>query len=171
MAAPPLVGAVAASSTGASSGGLTPPAPAPAPATEEPPRRKRGRPRLYDTAPPAAAGAAPPAAAAPGAAPGAPLPPPSKRRRGPKPKYVFPSQQEALGARRERNRQAALESYYRKKARTAELEGAAARLAGENAALERLLAEVEATGKCPLLEPTEAALDLWLAAEVPPPAQ
>lgn len=36
-----------------------------------------------------------------------------KRGRGPKPKYVFGSREEAAGARRERNRKAALDSYYR----------------------------------------------------------
>lgn len=38
---------------------------------------------------------------------------PKKRGRGPKPKYQFGSKEEAVDARRERNRQAALESYYK----------------------------------------------------------
>ena len=36
-----------------------------------------------------------------------------KSGRGPKPKYLFGTQEEAADARRERNRKAALDSYYR----------------------------------------------------------
>lgn len=57
----------------------------------------------------------PAALAAPAAADSNPdaTAPASKRGRGPKPKYVYGSREEAAGARRERNRKAALDSYYK----------------------------------------------------------
>ena len=116
---------------------------------QAPSRRKRGRPRIYDTQPPAAAPTATPTAPGPdggGAEGGACAGPGPKRGRGPKPKYVFSTQQEALGARRERNRKAALDSYYRKKEQTQTLEAERQRLQQENAALGALLAGMAASG-------------------------
>lgn len=72
-----------------------------------PPRRKGGRPRIHHPRAPAAAAAA----AAEGTTP--PAQPYKKSGRGPKPKYIFGSAEEAADARRERNRKAALESYYK----------------------------------------------------------
>lgn len=68
------------------------------------PRRKGGRPRLHH---PTAATAAAGASQAPAQQPY------KKGGRGPKPKYLFGSREEAADARRERNRKAALDSYYR----------------------------------------------------------
>lgn len=80
-------------------------------------RRRGGRPRVShhrDAAAAAGGGASDGGSAS--AAAGAPPPagqPFKKSGRGPKPKYVFSTQEEAADARRERNRKAALESYYR----------------------------------------------------------
>lgn len=63
-------------------------------------RRRVGRPRTAKTTTGAVATAEDPSAQ-------------PKRGRGPKPKYVFTSQEAAADARKERNRKAALESYYR----------------------------------------------------------
>jgi hypothetical protein len=68
-------------------------------------RRQVGRPRVAS----ASAAACPPPQ-------GAPLDPDQqqpKRGRGPKPKYVYQTPGEAADARRDRNRKAALESYYK----------------------------------------------------------
>jgi hypothetical protein len=79
------------------------------------PRRKGGRPRLhYPSALKAAAGA-PADAPADGDASSAPGVQQSYKQsgRGPKPKYIFGTRAEAADARRERNRKAALDSYYK----------------------------------------------------------
>lgn len=98
---------------------------APTAAPVKPPRRRGGRPRVYHhrstaSATAAAGGSAPDSTGAgsgtASAAAGAPPPagqPFKKSGRGPKPKYIFSTQEEAADARRERNRKAALESYYR----------------------------------------------------------
>ena len=59
-------------------------------------------------------------------------------RRGPKPKYKYSNSQEALDARRERNRQAAMNSYYRKREKLEALEAEVRRLESENGALRKL---------------------------------
>lgn len=61
-----------------------------------------------------------------------------KSRRGPKPKYRYSNSQEALDARRERNRQAAMNSYYRKREKLEALEAEVRRLEEENEALRKL---------------------------------
>lgn len=66
----------------------------------------------------------------------------AKRPRGPKPKYVYSTTEEAVDARRERNRRAALNSYYRKRSRVESLESEARRLDSENSALEQLLVKL-----------------------------
>jgi hypothetical protein len=74
------------------------------------PRRRGGRPRLHPASAPADAAAPPrpdPSSA------GRAVEPYKKTGRGPKPKYVFSTREEAADARRERNRRAALESYYK----------------------------------------------------------
>jgi len=84
-----------------------------------------------------------------------------RRGRGPRPKYHYRSAEEAADARRERNRKAALESYYRKRDRAVALQEEQERLAQENAALERLLEQVE-SGAATLSGATEEAVDAWL---------
>lgn len=96
--------------------------------------------------------------------------------RGPKPKYVFATQEEAADARRERNRKAALESYYKKKEHTERLKRQLAALEAENVALQSLLLEMNTTGLCPLSEASQDGIDAWLkaagccAAAAAPPA-
>ncbi len=108
-------------------------------------RRRVGRPR-------AAGAAAAPANDNPG----------GKRPRGPKPKYVYATPDQALDARKERNRKAALESYYRKRQRLEETEEEVKRLEAENAALEKLAVAVEA-GEERLIEASDAGIDAWLS--------
>ncbi|KAL4420571.1 hypothetical protein ABPG75_010227 [Micractinium tetrahymenae] len=151
----------------AAAGGTAAPAAAPAKA----PRRRGGRPRVHH---PRGDSAAPEGEAGDGgsagaltasAAAGAPPPlgqPFKKSGRGPKPKYIFQTQEEAADARRERNRKAALESYYRKKEHTTRLQQQLTDLQEENAALQQLLAEMATTGLCPLLEASNEGIDLWL---------
>ncbi len=75
-----------------------PPAPQrPAAAAQQAKRKRTGRPRVSPR---------PPARCSEGGEA-------QRKRRGPRPKYQFSSREEALGARRERNRQAALLSYYK----------------------------------------------------------
>ncbi|KAL4436329.1 hypothetical protein ABPG77_009891 [Micractinium sp. CCAP 211/92] len=141
----------------------------------KPPRRRGGRPRVYHhrstaSATAAAGGSAPDSTGAgsgtASAAAGAPPPagqPFKKSGRGPKPKYIFSTQEEAADARRERNRKAALESYYRKKEHTERLQRELSDLREENAALQMLLGEMASTGLCPLLEASNEGINLWLA--------
>ena len=77
------------------------------------PRRHGGRPRKQPGAAPAAARRPPASATAAAGAPPATARPFKQSGRTPKPKYVFQTVEEAADARRERNRKAALESYYR----------------------------------------------------------
>lgn len=67
----------------------------------------------------------------------------SKRPRGPKPKYVFSDPEQAAAARRERNRATALQSYYKKKNHTKNLELQVWELEEENNKLIQLLQHVE----------------------------
>ncbi len=121
----------------------------------EKPRRPVGRPRSQ----------APPPSTAPtttAAADGAAAGQQQKRGRGPKPKYIFATNDEALDARKERNRKAALESYYRKRQKTDALNQEINRLKAENALLERLAGDLD-LGVVMLEEATEEGLDAWLA--------
>lgn len=125
----------------------------------------RGRPRRYNlegTSPPAACDAPPAPCQGSANDTAVPCQAADKRGRGPKPKYVFPCQQQAAVARKQRNREAALVSYYRKKARRVELSAEAERLAAENAALERLSAQIQ-RGARPLAEASNQGIDRWLA--------
>lgn len=70
----------------------------------------------------------------------------AKKRRGPKPKYVYSTPEEAAFARKERNRKSALASYYRRRGRIEHLENEKKRLAKENEALEKLLAKIKCEG-------------------------
>ena len=90
--------------------------------------------------------------------------PPQERGRGPKPKNAYRSVEEAADARRERNRKAALESYYKKRERIDALEQEVAGLEGQNATLAMLLGRLQAGEPSPLAEPTERGLDAWLQA-------
>ncbi|KAL4530320.1 hypothetical protein Ndes2526B_g02318 [Nannochloris sp. 'desiccata'] len=117
-------------------------------------RRPVGRPRSQSNAPPAAAPST--------AALAAPVQP-QKRGRGPKPKYVFATNDEALDARKERNRKAALESYYRKRQKTDALNQEIKRLEAENALLEKLAIKIEHGDVVELEEATEEGLNAWLA--------
>jgi Basic region leucine zipper len=91
-----------------------------------------------------------------------------KRTRGPKPKYVFQSNEEAANARRERNRQAALNSYYRKREYIQELQTEISRLERENAALSELHQQIASGAPHSLLEPSEAGIGSWLGSNVKP---
>ncbi|KAI7840577.1 hypothetical protein COHA_005730 [Chlorella ohadii] len=160
MLQPPAAGPPAAA---AAAPALQPAAPAP--------RRKGGRPRIHHPrTPPAAAAGAAPAAVAPAGSSGtidgsaSGVQHYKQGGRGPKPKYVFATQEEAADARRERNRKAALESYYKKKERTAQLTSEVAALQAENAALQSLLLEMHTTGLCPLAEASQDGIDAWLKA-------
>ncbi|KAI3430846.1 hypothetical protein D9Q98_009257 [Chlorella vulgaris] len=128
------------------------------------PRRKGGRPRLhYPSAQKAAAGA-PADAPADGDASSAPGVQQSYKQsgRGPKPKYIFGTRAEAADARRERNRKAALDSYYKKKEHTKRLQAELSALRSENDALQQLLREMNATGLCPLPEASNDGVNMWL---------
>lgn len=120
----------------------------------EKPRRPVGRPRSQ----------APPPSTAPmaGAAAGPSAARQQKRGRGPKPKYIFATDDEALDARKERNRKAALESYYRKRQKTDALTQEINRLKAENAKLEKLAVDID-MGVVVLEEATEEGLGAWLA--------
>lgn len=63
--------------------------------------------------------------------------------RGPKPKYVFSDPEQAAAARKERNRAAALQSYYKKKQHTLNLEQQVRELEEEQNKLKLLLDKVE----------------------------
>ena len=134
-------------------------------------RRRPGRPRVNDDRPPLLQHADPTAApqqsgdasgqeehARPGGSEGAT----KKRPRGPRPKYVYSTAEEAEIARRERNRKAALASYYRKRQRWTGMEQQAKELEEENAALEKLLAQLQAGGTTTLTEASDAGIDAWL---------
>ncbi|GAB4819720.1 hypothetical protein N2152v2_006766 [Parachlorella kessleri] len=126
--------------------------------------RKRGRPRLYDTAGAAAAATAPSSGSGASAVGDAgdsiaQQAEHGKRGRGPKPKYVFGNRVEAAGARRERNRKAALDSYYRQRQHVKELEEERDRLLAENSSLEGLLGHLQLGGNA-----TAAAL--WMRKRV-----
>jgi len=94
------------------------------------------------------------------------LRPVQRRGRGPKPKYIYKSKEEAAGARRERNRKAALESYYKRRNRMEEVEREMERLQAENASLELLLSQIE-SGSFASKESvsTDEGIDDWLAAK------
>ncbi|PSC71791.1 cysteine ase [Micractinium conductrix] len=126
------------------------------------PRRHGGRPRKQPGAAPAAARRPPASASAAAGAPPATARPFKKSGRGPKPKYVFQTVEEAADARRERNRKAALESYYRKKEHSQRLQAAKDQLLAENAALQQLLGGMRSSGLCPLMEASDAGIDEWL---------
>lgn len=82
--------------------------------------------------------------------------------RGPKPKYVFQSNEEAADARRERNRQAAIESYYKRRQRVQQLETEISRLTQENAALEELHKQITSGAPHSLLSPSMEGVQSWL---------
>ena len=67
-----------------------------------------------------------------------------KKARGPKPKYVYSSAEQAAAARRQRNRKTALESYYRRREKIQNLEKEVSQLEQENKRLCQLLDEVNA---------------------------
>ena len=90
----------------------------------------------------------------------------NKRGRGPKPKYIFATEDEAMDARRERNRKAALESYYRKRQKLETMQEELNRLAEENAALVDLLGKLE-TGETQLKEASDDGVNAWLASRAP----
>jgi len=119
------------------------------------PRRPVGRPRSQPIAPLSAA--------APSAAALASGGQPQKSGRGPKPKYVYATNDEALDARKERNRKAALESYYRKRQKTDALNQEIRKLEAENALLESLVGKIEQGDVVELEEATEEGLNAWLA--------
>jgi hypothetical protein len=123
------------------------------------PRRPVGRPRAQAPPPPSAGEGA---LAVSNGEKGAAEQQQQKRGRGPKPKYIFATNDEALDARKERNRKAALESYYRKRQKTEALNREIRRLEAENARLEQLTVDV-ATGVVVLEEATEECLNAWLA--------
>lgn len=112
------------------------------------PKRRVGRPRVNEACGGGISMAAPAAAAGEG-------------KRGPKPKYVFANPDEAVDARRERNRKAALESYYKKRQKLGALEGEKERLEAENAALENLLTGLQ-QGTTTLSEPSDNGINTWL---------
>jgi hypothetical protein len=66
-----------------------------------------------------------------------------KKPRGPKPKYIFSNPEQAAAARKERNRAAALQSYYKKKNHTLNLEAQVRELEEEQNKLTMLLEQVE----------------------------
>jgi hypothetical protein len=90
----------------------------------------------------------------------------AKRPRGPKPKYVYLTTEEAVDARRERNRRAALDSYYRKRGQVESLESEARRLESENSALAQLLVKLEEHHALPEEKlnklRTDEGIDAWL---------
>lgn len=144
------------------------------------PRRKGGRPRLHHPTATAAAAAAAGIAGAGACSAGssaagsqaaaivaaagseAAVQLYKKSGRGPKPKYVFTTREEAADARRERNRKAALESYYRKKEHAQRLQAELEAMHTENSALERLLEQMNTTGTCPLPEASNDGINVWL---------
>jgi len=63
-----------------------------------------------------------------------------KKKRGPKPKYLYKSAEEAAEARKQRNRKAALDSYYKKRNTIQELQDEITRLQRENDLLESVMA-------------------------------
>lgn len=85
-----------------------------------------------------------------------------KSKRGPKPKYIFQTEEEAATARRERNRKAALKSYYRKRNKIEDLEQEIARLEQENADLDTLLQKIERGEKDVLKRASDDGIDAWL---------
>mmetsp|Transcript_1992 Transcript_1992/g.5915 ORF Transcript_1992/g.5915 Transcript_1992/m.5915 type:complete len:455 (-) Transcript_1992:1585-2949(-) len=120
---------------------------------------KRGRPRLYDTVTPVLDAASKRAADVP------PSDVPGPKRRGAKPKYVCATKEEAVARRRDRNRATALATYYRRKARAAELTAELPALRAERAALQTLLDIAHHSPHCarwmkPLLEDGCAAADV-----------
>lgn len=112
------------------------------------PKRRVGRPRVNEPGGSSIGGAAATAAAGEG-------------KRGPKPKYVFSNPDEAVDARRERNRKAALESYYKKRQKLGALEGEKQLLEAENAALEKLLCGLQ-QGTTTLPEASDNGINTWL---------
>jgi len=66
-----------------------------------------------------------------------------KRARGPKPKYIYSSKEQAAAARKERNRQTALNSYYKRRQRIQDLEKEVSHLSEENSKLQTLLQDVQ----------------------------
>lgn len=116
-------------------------------------RRKRGRPRLYDTDTPVrdAATMASGSAAQTGA-PDSCLPLTrsdiAPKRRGAKPKYLCATKEEAIAKRRDRNRATALATYYRRKAHTLELHNQLADIQVEATALRTLLDLAELSPPC-----------------------
>jgi hypothetical protein len=119
------------------------------------PRRPVGRPRSQPLAPLSATAPSATALAAGGQQ--------QKRGRGPKPKYVFATNDEALDARKERNRKAALDSYYRKRQKADALNQEIKKLEAENALLENLAIKIERGDVVELEEATEEGLNAWLA--------
>jgi hypothetical protein len=79
-----------------------------------------------------------------------------QRSRGPKPKYVFQSKEEAIQARRERNRIAAKDSYYKRRNKVASLESEKLDLVRQNALLKELLHGIENGTLVLLGNPVEA---------------
>eukprot|EP00884_Botryococcus_braunii_P009341 jgi/Botrbrau1/18408/Bobra.0072s0001.1 len=67
-----------------------------------------------------------------------PWPSPRKKQRGAKPKYSYVNQEEALAMRRQRNRETALSSYYKRKAHIDQLALEAEALQADNEALQEL---------------------------------
>ncbi|WPT16836.1 hypothetical protein PSENEW3_00004844 [Picochlorum sp. SENEW3] len=85
-----------------------------------------------------------------------------KRTRGPKPKYIYSSKEQAAAARKERNRQAALNSYYKRRQRTQDLEKEVDHLSKENSMLQKLLQDVQEGRANPLEVCSMEKIDIYL---------
>lgn len=138
--------------------------------SSQPLRRKRGRPRLYNTIVPVCdtATACGGIASMPDNGSTASMSvayEPAPKRRGAKPKYVCASKEEAVAKRRDRNRATALATYYRRKAHTQELHSQLSDLREEAHALQALFDLVEHSTHCadwtgPLIAKGCAAIEL-----------
>ncbi|KAI8102831.1 hypothetical protein M9434_005623 [Picochlorum sp. BPE23] len=85
-----------------------------------------------------------------------------KRSRGPKPKYIYSSKEQAAAARKERNRQAALNSYYKRRQRIQDLEKEVDDLSKENSMLQKLLQDVQEGRANPLEVCSMEKIDIYL---------
>ncbi|KAK9868778.1 hypothetical protein WJX84_003640 [Apatococcus fuscideae] len=68
-----------------------------------------------------------------------------ERRRGAPQRHAYSTQQEGLAKRRDRNRNTALSTYYKRKEKTAQLEAERDALEKENAALREILQTIESS--------------------------
>jgi hypothetical protein len=102
-----------------------------------------------------------------------------KQKRGPKPKYIYKSAEEAAEARKQRNRKAALDSYYKKRNTIQELQDEITRLQRENDLLKSVMAdddggddvamEMDVCEDCDgddRVFVNEAELDFWIASKL-----